>query len=118
MNTFEPTLMPAAAIVVFVATAVDVESVSNDLSQRDRVTFERLRFEISFRFQLIEKIANSRSVVRERHTLRLKLAKRFVPAFDDERLIGVTGTRSSCSFDGCAQREFFASTMLRVVGAD
>src|SRR5262249_46595300 len=40
--------------------------------------------------------------------LRLELAKCFVPAFRDQRLIGVTRTRSGSVKDGCAQREFLA----------
>src|SRR4030095_4667064 len=73
MNTLEPALITAAAVIILFATAVYCETVGDDFSQRDRIAFERLRLEIRDCFQLIEKIANSRSVARQRYALRLPL---------------------------------------------
>ena len=53
MNTLKPTLTTAAPVVelfLAVLTAVYFESVSNDFSQRDCVTFERLGLQVSFAF--------------------------------------------------------------------
>src|SRR5258708_8067883 len=78
VDLFYPAFPAALLRIKPRVSAVDLESVTQDFSKRDRITDERFGIEIRFRFELLEKIANGRMSLKDRKSTRLNSSHQII----------------------------------------